>query len=296
MHILKAFIVALTLSTLVACSDSDDNSTVYLNSVSDAELNDAKSYFDQQLVTILDDAKKVSDPFDAYSLLVRAYYGADKDYKRISYKIPNKELTINQSKFMLKEYEYNVRLPHRYEAMNALFSYLDASLATGNKKAFLELYESKKNYDGEDLSKFEALQLKYSKTFATLAESLKVGETIDDDLIMLYAYQLKKGFVYPKNADKSVEYYQKLYASNPTVALYIMGVYLEINDFENAYFWKVRCIGTCSNMFNSLNNDVIKNTNSRNEGTIDLFRNKLTSVQFKEIEAAANDPARTSFK
>lgn len=304
MHILKSLIGALALSTLVACSDSDDNHAVYLNSVMETELNDAKSYFDQQLVIILDDAKKASDPFDAYSLLVRAYYGADKDYNRISYKIPNKKFIINQSKFTIKEmasnmngrYEYRAKLPHRHEAMNALFTYLDASLATGNKKAFLELYESKKNYDGEDLGKFENLQLKYSKEFAKLAESLQVGETIDDDLIMLYAYQLKKGFVYPKNSDKSVEYYQKLYASNPTVALYIMGVYFEINDFENAYFWKVRCIGTCATMFNALNDDVIENTGSRTDGAIDLFRTKLTSEQFKAIEAAANEASRTSFK
>lgn len=302
MHKFKAVVCSLAFLILTGCGDSEPKQVEKKNYITLSDMTDARTYFDQQLEGILTQAKSLNDPYDAYSLLVKAYYGVDKDHNRIVYTSPSTNMIIRQSNFTIKENisdahgssVYTFNLIRKYDGLKALFDYLDAALATGNKQAFLELYTTKQDqYDKSSIAKVEALQMKYSKEFATLAESSKVGETVDNDLILLYAYQLSKGLVYPKNSEHAVEFYSKLYPSDNIIPFHIMSVYLGINDFENAYFWKLRCVGICANSLNELNDKSIGRMGLKIET---VFSEMLTSGQFKAIEAAASDPARMSFK
>lgn len=307
MHYIKYVLSFILLLALSGCNDSEPH-VDYSNQLAREDVTKAKVYFDQVLEATLNEAKKQKDPYEAYSLLLNAYYGADANREPIVYKNSEKSFVIRQSKFSVistldesfgngQSYSgYNdlKTLTKNQEALNDLFNYLNLSLQYGNKKAFIDLYDSKKSYfknDTQNLKQVEQLQIKYAPAFMTMAESLSVGDPLDDELILLYAYQNNKGFFYTKNSAKAVDYYQKLYPTNKTVALYIIGVYLEINDFENAYFWKVRCIDTCANMYDTLYAPIAKRTK-----VDDIFRERLNSTQFKEIEKASNDPMRTSFK
>jgi hypothetical protein len=300
MNYIKSLFGLFFILLLAGCNDSESNNYTE-KSVTRADFMNAKMYFDFTLEESLKKAKTLADPYDAYTLLMKAYHGVDEKGEKLIYK--NKDnITITHSKFSVsaKDYDdlgypdYSLPLMHREEALNSMFGYLDSSLQSGNKKAFLEVYEAQKAYfykDEKSLSHIEKLQVKYAADFKNLAESLTVKDTIDQDLTLLYAYQNKKGLIYTKNSEKAVEYYQKLYPANPTVALYIVGVYLDINDFENAYFWKVRCINSCFDMFVSL-----YSKESRGPTITDAFKQHLNEAQFKEIEAAASDPSRKSFK
>jgi hypothetical protein len=135
------------------------------------------------------------------------------------------------------------------------------------------------------------LQAKHRDNLANLAESLIVKTPIDEDIIMAYAYQLEQGFVYPKNTLKSAAYYQKLYPDNNLIPLYLIELYLDINDYENAYFWKVRCIGDCDTLSRTSGNGIVTTL-----GLTSLFQSELNGEQFKAIEVAANDPKRKTFK
>lgn len=302
------YVLSFTLLLILAGCNESNPKIDYSKKLLPEDITKATVYFDKMLDATLKVAKEQKNPYDSYSLLVKAYYGADSNRNPIVYKIPDKLFVIKQSKFSIKvtldepfgnyqnygSYEYGATLIKKDEALSDLFEYLDMSLKLGNKKAFIELYEAKKPYFEDDLTliaQVDKLQIKYADAFKILAESLTVGETIDEDLILLYGYQYRKGFIYPKNTAKSVEYYQKLYPNNKNVAFDIISSYLEINDFENAYFWKVRCIDSCTqNVITALKPLSYKATLD------DIFREKLTSTQFKEIEVAANDPKRKTFK
>jgi hypothetical protein len=301
MHYIKYVLSFILLLALAGCND-DKQVDYEKNNLTSSDLDTAMTYFNQKLIETLTEAKNSKDPFDAYVLLVKAYYGADSNRKPISYTVPSKNIILTQSRFAVSgtievpygDDKFLINLTDRKEALSLLFDSLDSALAQGNKKAFIDLYDSKKSYfenDIQSLKKVEELQIKYAPAFMTMAEVLSVGDPLDDELILLYAYQNNKGFFYTKNSAKSVDYYQKLYPTNKTVALYIIGVYLEINDFENAYFWKVRCIDTCANMYDTLYAPIAKRTK-----VDDIFRERLNSTQFKEIEKASNDPSRTSYK
>lgn len=307
MRYMKYVVGALLIASLTGCGDSApkvDPSKI----LGRADVVKATDYFDGVLGNTLKEAKQQKDPYDAYALLVKAYYGADANREPIVYKIPDKTFIIKQNKFLVKatltepfgnaqyygSYDYVGTLPKKKEALTDLFHYLDLSLKTGNKKAFIELYEAKKPYFEDDLTlmaQVDKLQIQYAEDFKTLAENLSIGEPIDEDLILLYGYQYRKGFIYPKNTAKAVEYYQKLYPKNKNVAFDIVSAYLEINDFENAYFWKVRCVDSCTQRVITALKPL-----SYNATLDDIFREKLNSTQFKEIEAAANDPTRNNFK
>lgn len=307
MRYIKYLLGSALLLALAGCGDSEQK-VDYSKQLVREDVEKATVYFNQVLENTLNDAKKQKDPYDAYALLVKAYYGADANREPIVYKIPEKPFIIKQTKFSVKanfdeyfeneqsygNYNYVGTLTKKKEALTDLFNYLDLSLKSGNKKAFIELYEANKPYFEDDLTlmaQVDKLQIKYADDFKILAENLTVGETIDEDLILLYAYQYRKGFIYHKNTAKAVEYYQKLYPKNKNVAFDIISSYLEINDFENAYFWKVRCIDSCTQrVVTALKPLSYKATLD------DIFREKLNSTQFKEIEAASNDPARNSFK
>lgn len=307
MQYIKYVLGAALIALLAGCGDPDYKID-YSKQLVRADVDKATDYFNEVLGKTLDDAKQQKDPYDAYALLVKAYYGADANREPLVYKIPDKDFVIKQTKFLVKvtleepfgnaqyysSYNFVGTLPKKKEALTDLFNYLDLSLKSGNKKAFIELYEAKKPYFEDDLTlmaQVDKLQIKYADDFKKMAENLQVGEAIDEDLILLYGYQYRKGFIYPKNTAKAVEYYQKLYPKNKNVAFDIISSYLDINDFENAYFWKVRCVDSCpQRVITALKPLSYKATLD------DIFREKLTSTQFKEIEAAANDPTRNNFK
>jgi hypothetical protein len=282
MHYIKYVLSFILLLVLAGCNDTPDDVR---------PTADAKVYFDQQLKTTLAAAKSKEDPFEAYQLLLRAYYGLGNDKEKLLYKDDTRKLYIAQSGFVVNG---GSALDNKQEAINNMYVYLESALKNGNKKAFLELYEGEQSEPanfGNDMTmrlKSDQLQTKFSEAYKNLVETLSVGDPIDNALITSYASQLKNGEFYQKNTAKSVEYYLKLYPVDKVVPLYLIGVYLDINDYENAYFWKVRCIDACDARYKKIS--IV----SRN--LPDLFRKQLTSDQFKAIEEASNDPTRTSFK
>lgn len=282
MHYIKYLLSFMLLFTLAGCKDTSD---------AVSPKTEAKAYFEQQLKTTLDGAKAIEDPFVAYQLLLKAYYGLDNDKKQLIYKDDKKNASIAQYAFVVVG---GLALDNKQEAINTMYVYLESALEKGNKKAFLELYEGEQSEPanfGNDMTmrlKSDQLQTKFSEPYKNLVETLSVGDLIDNALITSYATQLKNGEFYQKNTAKSVEYYLKLYPVDKVVPLYLIGVYLDINDYENAYFWKVRCIDACDARY--------KKISIVSRELPDLFRKKLTSDQFKAIEEASNDPTRNSFK
>lgn len=247
----------------------------------------AKVYLEQQLKSTLVSTGSMSDPFEAYLTLIRWSHGVDNDGNIIIYQNADKSVSISQYDFVVIGGE---TLDNRQEAITATYVYLESALEKGNKKAFLELYKTQDVIESDMYArlKMEQLRTQFSQAYASLVESLSVGNSLDDDLILFYADQLKRGEIYQKNTAKSIEYYQKLYPTNKVVAFYLIGVYLDVNDYENAYFWNIRCIDDCAAKY--------KETPIVAENLPDLFRAKLTSEQFKEIEDASNDPTRNNFK
>lgn len=292
------FCLLLTLS-LTGCNDWNSSS------VTQTDLVNAQMYFDFSLEDTLKKAKKLEDPYDAYSLIFNKPFGVDETVTKVYYQTPSKAIiehfNLSVKNDTLSSGTEYIDLTNKTLAIQTMFKYLDIALSAGDKRAFTELYGSDSPYfkydtpsssvDRQVIVSAKMLQAKHRDNLANLAESLIVKTPIDEDIIMAYAYQLEQGFVYPKNTLKSAAYYQKLYPDNNLIPLYLIELYLDINDYENAYFWKVRCIGDCDTLSRTSGNGIVTTL-----GLTSLFQSELNGEQFKAIEVAANDPKRKTFK
>lgn len=101
MRYMKYVLGSALLAFLAGCGDSApkvDPSKI----LERADVVKATDYFDSVLANTLKEAKQQKDPYDAYALLVKAYYGADANREPIVYKIPEKPFVIKQNKFLVK--------------------------------------------------------------------------------------------------------------------------------------------------------------------------------------------------
>lgn len=173
------------------------------------------------------------------------------------------------------------------EFYNLMINNLMQSLNSNEIDAYNVVYSSHMNIIYRNNEKMghavSNLRAMYATKLSALAD--KIPNNKENSVIyMLTGNLYGNGLYVTKSNEKSNYYYEKAYASGSTIAAaYIAKNYFDIGEYENAYFWTVRCTVACSD----------------NYGVVKLeykeFLNKLSPNKFREIEKKATDQSTTKF-
>lgn len=249
-------------------------------------IEDQYSIGTESIKNTIAESKKYSEPLKSYQVL-ETYYDDNVNggyVNGVGYQLSydnNIETCVREMAIGKRDCK---ELKESTEFYNLIINNLMQSLNSNNIDAYKLVYSSRMNMIYRHNAKIghavSNLRAMYATRLSALADELP-NDKGNSFIYMLTGTLYSDGLYVTKNNEKSNYYYEKAYTAGDTVAAaYIAKNYYDIGEFENAYFWTVRCTVECSN-----SSGVVRLEYSS-------FNKKLSAAKFREIEKKATDKVK----
>lgn len=250
-------------------------------------IEDQYSTGSESIKNTIAESKKYSEPLRSYQVL-ETYYDNNVnggDVNGVGYRLSydnNIETCVRPMAIGKRECK---ELKESTEFYNLIINNLMQSLNSNDLNAYNVVYSAHMNIIYRNNAKIgravSNLRAIYAMNLVALADDKNQTNSF---IYMLTGELYRTGLYVTKNNEKSNHYYEKAYTSGDNVAAaYIAKNYFDIGDYENAYFWTVRCSVECSQA-----SGIVRFEYSS-------FTNKLTPAKFREIEKQATDKTKLKF-
>lgn len=252
-------------------------------------IEDQYSIGTESIKNTIAESKKYSEPLKSYQVLETYYddHVNGGDVNGVGYRLSYNNNIETCVRVMALAKRDCKELQETTEFYSLIINNLMQSLNSNDANAYNLVYSAHMNIIyrnnakiGHAISNLRAI---YATKLSELAD--KLPNTKDNSIIyMLTGALYSNGLYVTKSNEKSNYYYQKAYESGDNVAAaYIAKNYFDIGDYENAYFWTVRCSLECSQA-----SGIVRFEYSS-------FTNKLTPAKFRDIEKQATDKTKLKF-
>lgn len=164
------------------------------------------------------------------------------------------------------------RCPKGYREDTILQSLLLKALDSKRSDAYIELYSSRLDWNS-----FLKIQTEYAPKLLALVDN-QTWENTNNEFAMYFvaAKLLEGGDFITADTPRAASYLIKAWQKGAIIApLYLSRLYKRSNDFHNAYFWSLRCVGECR--FNSLRE------------TFDGYQSGLSNTEIVAIQKVVNN-------